>query len=100
MIRLAEYLDQRGNSPFGQWINRLNREAAAEVTYALTRLEHGYQSNVKAVGGGVNEYKITFGPGYRIYFGRRGFFVSVPSAWAPHRPVFPYVCDTEQNTTV
>ena len=33
MIRLAEYLDQRGNSPFGKWINRLNREAAAEVTY-------------------------------------------------------------------
>ena len=52
MIRLAEYLDQRGNSPFGQWVNRLNREAAAEVTYALTRLEHGHQSNVKAVGGG------------------------------------------------
>ena len=72
MIRLLEYLDQRGNSPFGKWINRLNREAAAEVIYALTCLEHGYQSNVKAVGGGVNEYKITFGPGYRIYFGRDG----------------------------
>jgi len=72
MIRLAEYLDERGNSPFGKWINRLNREAAAEVTYALTRLERGYQSRVKAVGGGVNEYKIVFGPGYRIYFGRDG----------------------------
>jgi len=70
MIRLAEYLDERGSSPFGKWINRLNREAAAEVTYALARLAHGYQSNVKAVGGGVNEYKITFGSGYRIYFGR------------------------------
>ena len=45
MIRLAEYLDEQGNSPFGKWINRLNREAAAEVTYALTRLERGYQSN-------------------------------------------------------
>jgi putative addiction module killer protein len=71
-VRLAEYLDARGNSPFGKWIDRLNREAAAEVTYALTRLEHGYRSNVKAVGGGINEYKITFGPGYRIYFGRDG----------------------------
>jgi hypothetical protein len=27
MIRLAEYLDERGNSPFGKWINRLNRES-------------------------------------------------------------------------
>lgn len=72
MIQLAEYLDERGNSPFGKWINRLNREAAAEVTYALTRLERGYQSRVKAVGRGVNECKIDFGPGYRVYFGRDG----------------------------
>ena len=72
MIQLAEYLDERGNSPFGKWINRLNREAAAEVTYALTRLERGYQSKVKSVGAGVNECKIDFGPGYRVYFGRDG----------------------------
>ena len=64
MIRLAEYLDERGNSAFGKWINRLNREAAAEVTYALARLERGYRSNVKAIGGGVIEYRIAFGPAY------------------------------------
>ena len=72
MIRLAEYLDEQGNSPFGKWIDRLNREAAAEVTYALMRLERGYQSKVKSVGAGVNEYRIVFGPGYRVYFGRDG----------------------------
>jgi len=72
MRTLAEYLDDRGARPFGKWFDRLNREAAAEVTRALVRLELGYRSKLKSVGAGVFEYKIDFGPGYRVYFGRDG----------------------------
>ena len=39
----------------------------AKVTIALTRMEQGNFSKV-----GVYEYKIDFGPGYRIYFGGDG----------------------------
>jgi putative addiction module killer protein len=38
----------------------------------LTRLRTGQHSNVRSVGSGVAEYKIDFGPGYRIYFGIDG----------------------------
>ena len=38
----------------------------------LERIADGKLSNVKAVGSGVLEYKLDFGPGYRIYFGRDG----------------------------
>jgi len=46
--------------------------AAAKMTTALRRLELGNFSNVKGVGGGVFEYRIDFGPGYRVYFGKDG----------------------------
>lgn len=39
---------------------------------AVVRMEHGNLSNVKSVGEGVLEYRIDFGPGYRVYFGRDG----------------------------
>ena len=39
---------------------------------ALERISDGNLSNVRSVGSGVHEYKIDFGPGYRIYFGRDG----------------------------
>ena len=72
MPKLVEYLDEQDRRPFRRWFNRLNREAAAEVSCALVRLELGYRSKLRSVGAGVTEYKINFGPGYRIYFGRDG----------------------------
>ena len=35
-------------------------------------MEAGNLSNVRGVGRGVLEYRIDFGPGYRVYFGRDG----------------------------
>ena len=71
-LRVLEYLDTSGQSPFARWFAQLNPNAAAKVTMGLYRLEHGHFSNVKGVGAGVFEYKIDFGPGYRIYFGKDG----------------------------
>jgi putative addiction module killer protein len=50
----------------------LEAVARAKVTRAIARMEQGNLSNVKSVGGGVLEYRIDFGPGYRVYFGRDG----------------------------
>ncbi len=71
-IVLREYLDEMERSPFGLWRAGLDVVARERVTRALTRLETGNTSNVKGVGEGVNELKIDFGPGYRIYFGWDG----------------------------
>jgi len=70
-LNIVEYL-RDGKSPFEKWFNAVDITAAAKITIALYRLEHGNFSNVKSVGKGVLEYRIDFGPGYRIYFGREG----------------------------
>ena len=72
MIELRYYLVADGQSPFEQWFSGLDSAAGAKVSVALVRLEAGNLSNVKAVGEGVFEYRIDWGPGYRVYFGRDG----------------------------
>ena len=71
-VRVQEYLDSRGHSPYAAWFNSLDALAAAKVAAVLYRIELGNFSNVKGVGAGVFERTIDFGPGYRIYFGKAG----------------------------
>lgn len=72
MLTILEFLDERGASPFAKWFASLDATAAGKVTTAVRRLELGNFSNVKGVGGGVFEYRIDSGPGYRVYFGKDG----------------------------
>ena len=71
-IEVREYLDEDGRSAFGRWFDRLDSTAASKINIAVVRMESGNLSNVKGVGHGVFEYRVNFGPGYRIYFGRDG----------------------------
>lgn len=70
--RLLEYIDGEGRNPFAAWRAELDNVARARVTRALIRLEEGNTSNLKAVGLGVAELRLDFGPGYRVYLGWDG----------------------------
>jgi putative addiction module killer protein len=71
-MQILQYLELSGRSPYSDWFDALDPGAAAKVTVAIARLEQGNFSNAKGVGSGVLEYRIDFGPGYRVYFGRDG----------------------------
>jgi len=70
MVGVREYLDLKGRNPYAEWFDSLNADAAAKIATAVTRISLGNFSNVEGVGSGVFEYKLDFGPGYRIYFGK------------------------------
>ncbi len=72
MLEIRYYVAAGGREPFADWFAELDVVARAKVTRAIARMEQGSLSNMKSVGEGVLEYRIDFGPGYRVYLGRDG----------------------------
>lgn len=59
---------------FSRWIGKLkDRQAIARISARIRRLsEDGNFGDTKSVHSGVSELRIDYGPGYRLYFMRRG----------------------------
>jgi putative addiction module killer protein len=58
---------------FDRWLRKLrDDQAAARIKARLLRLSLGNAGDAKPVGEGVSEMRIDYGPGYRVYFKRRG----------------------------
>ncbi|MEN9480479.1 MAG: hypothetical protein RLZZ298_1874 [Pseudomonadota bacterium] len=70
-IKIEEYVRENGANPYQTWFNELDAQAAAKMTVAKTRLELGNTSNIEWFRG-IGEYKIDWGPGYRIYLAKDG----------------------------
>jgi putative addiction module killer protein len=66
-------LDIRQTGVFTAWLRGLrDKQAKARVIVRIDRLSLGLPGDVKPVGEGVSELRIDYGPGYRVYFVRRG----------------------------
>jgi putative addiction module killer protein len=58
---------------FRKWWTRLKDERARGVIFArLDRLAYGHTGDAEPVGEGVSELRVHYGPGYRVYFQKRG----------------------------
>lgn len=68
-FEIREFVEN-GRSPFGEWLNDLDKVAAARVNIYIHRLEAGNFGAAKFLCDGVFELRLDFGPGYRIYFGK------------------------------
>jgi putative addiction module killer protein len=68
---IREYVED-GRSPFARWFNRLAPVTAARIDKYIRRMAQGNFGDFKSVGGGVQELRVDYGPGYRVYYGRDG----------------------------
>ena len=69
---VREYIREDGSCPFRGWFDDLDVQAATKVATSIVRLELGNLSNVKWIRGGLGEYRIDWGPGYRLYLAQDG----------------------------
>lgn len=70
-LTIVEYVRKDGSNPYRTWFDGLDAQAAAKAATATARLELGNTSRVKWIGT-VGEYRIDWGPGYRIYLAKDG----------------------------
>ncbi|WP_374090107.1 type II toxin-antitoxin system RelE/ParE family toxin [Methylomicrobium lacus] len=66
-------VDIKKTDVYARWLDNLRDiRARARVLARVERLASGNPGDVKSVGEGVSEMRIDYGPGYRVYFTRRG----------------------------
>lgn len=61
---------------FDKWLTKLkDAKGKARIVARIRSAELGNLGDVKSVGEGISEMRIHYGPGYRVYFARRGKLV-------------------------
>jgi len=71
-------MEVRQTSIFSRWFGVLRDDRARlRIVARIRRMELGNPGDVKAVGDGVSEMRVDYGPGYRVYFTKTGDTVTI-----------------------
>ena len=71
--KIKSYARSNDKIPFEDWFKGLKDKAfKARILTRIDRLRFGNFGDCKSVGGGIFELRMTFGPGFRVYFGLVG----------------------------
>lgn len=66
-------IDIKTTDVFIEWLDGLSDGRGRGIIVArIERMRAGLFGDARPVGGGVSELRIDYGPGYRVYFTRRG----------------------------
>ncbi|MEO7861242.1 MAG: type II toxin-antitoxin system RelE/ParE family toxin [Nitrospirales bacterium] len=67
------YTTEGGRAPFSEWLASLSEnKARAKIRVRLDRVRLGNLGDCHGVGDGVQELRIDYGPGHRVFFGQVG----------------------------
>jgi putative addiction module killer protein len=68
-VYTASVVEVRSSATFNKWLQGLrDRRARMKILARIDRLKVGNPGDTRSVGDGVQEMRIDFGPGYRVYY--------------------------------
>lgn len=79
MLKIITYTTSTGKKPFTSWIDQLDTKERTIIIARLARIKLGNFGDCKPIknGEGILELRIDYGPGYRVYLGRKGLTLLV-----------------------
>ncbi len=84
---INEYTDERGKSPYAEWLADLrDARAKAKVIIQVDKMELGLFGDSQPIGDGLSELRVHYGPGYRVYYSKEG------------RQVYLLLCGGDKST--
>lgn len=70
---VIRYCARNGTEPFSEWFDGLRSiDTQVRLLRRIDRMKNGNYGDFKSLKDGVFELRLTFGPGYRVYFGEDG----------------------------
>lgn len=73
MMELRIYTDAQDRAPFAEWVEGLRDvRARATIRARLAKVQAGNLGDCKPLREGVQELRVDYGPGYRVYLSRQG----------------------------
>lgn len=71
-IEVINYKTRTGKEPLALWFDELEKIDQGRIFNRIAHVREGSFGDSKPVGDGVSELRMHFGPGYRIYYGKKG----------------------------
>jgi putative addiction module killer protein len=72
-VEIRHYINAAGKDVFDEWPTGLaDVRAQAKIAVRINRLAAGNSGDCKSLGQGLYEFRINWGPGYRVYYGMIG----------------------------
>ncbi len=80
------WIDVRETPDFSDWLAALtDQRGRLQIVRRITRIAAGKFGDAKSVSGAVSELRVDHGPGYRVYYTRRGNAVAEPAGSKPKK---------------